>query len=158
MRKSLEAISLIALVVLFWITWQALNGQVPLPGRIPTHFDATGNPNGWGPPSTLWLLPVVAAGLYLLISILAQFPKAFNYPVRLTVENQARLAALTLQMIGWLKVELVCLFAWIQWSIIESIRQGAGKLSPALVPAFLAAVFATLGWHIAAMFRAARAE
>jgi uncharacterized membrane protein len=158
MRKSLEAISLIALAVLFWITWQALNGPVPLPGRIPTHFDAAGNPNGWGPPSTLWLLPVVAAGLYLLISILAQFPRAFNYPVRLTVENQARLAALTLQMIAWLKVELVCLFAWIQWSIIESIRQGEGKLSPALVPVFLTAVFATLGWHIAAMFRAARTE
>ena len=157
MRKSLEAISLIVLAVLIWITWQALNGSSPLPDRIPTHFDAAGNPNGWGSPSPLWLLPVVAVALYLLITILTQFPKAFNYPVRLTAENRARLAALTLQMIAWLKVELVCLFAGIQWSIIDSIRQGEGKLSPALVPVFLVAVFATLGWHIAAMFRAARA-
>jgi len=157
MRKSLEAISLIVLAVPIWITWQALNGSSPLPDRIPTHFDAAGNPNGWGSPSPLWLLPVVAVALYLLITILTQFPKAFNYPVRLTAENRARLAALTLQMIAWLKVELVCLFAGIQWPIIDSIRQGEGKLSPALVPVFLVAVFATLGWHIAAMFRAARA-
>jgi hypothetical protein len=140
MRKSLEAISLIALAVLIWITWQALNGSSPLPDRIPTHFDAAGNPNGWGSPSPLWLLPVVAVALYLLITILTQFPKAFNYPVRLTAENRARLAALTLQMIAWLKVELVCLFAGIQWSIIDSIRQGEGKLSPALVPVFLVTV------------------
>jgi hypothetical protein len=35
MRKSLEAISLIVLAVLIWITWQALNGSSPLPDRIP---------------------------------------------------------------------------------------------------------------------------
>jgi uncharacterized membrane protein len=156
-RKSLEAISLVALAVLGWITWQTINGPVPLPDRIPTHFDASGISNGWGPASTLWLLPVVAAALYLLITILAQLPNAFNYPVRLTAENRARLAALTLQMIAWLKVEWVCLFVGIQWSIIDSIRQGAGKLSPALVPLFLVAVSATLGWHVVAVFRTVRA-
>jgi len=156
-RKSLEAISLVALVVLGWITWQALNGPVPLPDRIPTHFDASGSPNGWGPPSTLWLLPVVAVALYLLITILARLPNAFNSQVRLTAESRARLAALTQQMIAWLKIELICLFAGIQWSIIDSIRQGGGKLSPAIVPLFLVVVFATLGWHIVAVFRTARA-
>ena len=158
MRKSLEAISMIALAVLVWITWQALYGPVPLPDRIPTHFDAAGNPNGWGPPSTLWLLPVVAAALYLLITVLAQFPKAFNYPVRVPDENRARLEALTLRMIAWLKVELVCLFAGIQWSIIDSVRQGEGKQSPALVPMFVAVVFVTLGWHIVTIFRTAQAR
>jgi hypothetical protein len=74
----------------------------------------------------------------------------------LTAENRARLAALTLQMIAWLKVELACLFVVLQWSIIDSVRQGEGKLSPAFVPVFLAVVFSTLGCHIAAMFRTAR--
>jgi hypothetical protein len=101
-------------------------------------------------------LPVIAAGIYLLITILAQFPKAFNYPVRVTDENRARLETLTLQMIAWLKVELVCLFAGIQWSIIDSMRHGEGKLSPAFVPVFLVVIFGTAGWHIAATFREAR--
>jgi uncharacterized membrane protein len=142
--------------VIVWITWQALNGPDPLPHRIPTHFEAAGNPNGWGPASTLLLLPVIAVGLYLLISFVSQFPAVFKYPVRVTEENRERLQALTLQMLVWFKVELVCLFAWIQWFIIQSVRQGHGRFSAAAVPLFLAAVVGTAAWHIMAIFRAAQ--
>jgi uncharacterized membrane protein len=158
MRKSLEAISLAALALIAWITWQALYGPNPLPGRVPTHFDAAGNPNGWGPSSTLLFLPVMAVGLYLLISLVAQFPAVFKYPVRVTEENRARLQTLTLQMVAWLKVELVCLFAWIQWFIIQSVRQGHGSFPAAVVPLFLIAILGTAGWHIMAIFRAALPE
>ena len=64
MRKSLEAITLAFLTFLFQITWQAFHGATPLPDKVPTHFDAAGNANVWGPPGTLWLLPLVAVGLY----------------------------------------------------------------------------------------------
>ena len=158
MRKQLEAISLAVLALMAWITWQAFHGPTPLPERVPTHFDAAGNANGWGSPSTLLLLPAVAAGLYLLISVVALFPAAFNYPVRVTVENRARLQSLTLQMIAWLKAELVCLFTWIQWLILKFVREGHGRLSPLAMGLFLAAVFGTLGWHMMAIFRAARPE
>jgi len=157
MRQTLEAIGLAALAVLCWITWRALYGPDPLPDRIPTHFDLAGSPNGWGPPSTLLFLPAVALGVYLLISVVAQFPAAFHYPVRVTPANYSRLQAISLQMIAWLKVDLACLFTWIQWSIIQVVRNGRGGLSPALVPLFLAIVFATAIAHIVAMFRAGRA-
>ncbi|MGA3370643.1 MAG: DUF1648 domain-containing protein [Terracidiphilus sp.] len=156
MRKQLEAITLAALATMAWITWQALHGPNPLPERIPTHFDAAGNPNGWGPASTLLFLPAVAVGIYLLITLVSRFPAAFNYPVQVTEENRARLQALTLQMLACLKLELACLFAWIQWFIIQSVRQGHGHLSPAFMVLFLVAVFGTVGWHIVAIFRAAR--
>ena len=156
MRKTLEAISLGALAVLFWVTYHALHGPDPLPDRIPTHFDAAGNPNGWGSPSSLLLLPAVALAIYLSITLVSRFPSAFNYPVRVTPENHARLEALALGMVSWLKMEMVCLFTWIQWSILEDVRQGQGGLSPALLPVSIVAVFGTVGWHIVAMFRAAR--
>lgn len=157
MRKILEAITLAMLAVTAWITWQALDGPNPLPARIPTHFDAAGNPNGWGPASTLFFLPTVAVGVYLLISVIALFPALFNYPVKVTEENRARLEVLSLQMVSWLKLELVCLFAWIQWVIIRFVQQGHGSLSPAFVVIFLAAVAATTLWYILALVRAARA-
>ena len=47
MRKTLEAVGLGALAVLFWDTYRALYGPDPLPDRIPTHFDIAGQPNGW---------------------------------------------------------------------------------------------------------------
>ncbi|MGA3136867.1 MAG: DUF1648 domain-containing protein [Terracidiphilus sp.] len=157
MRRTLEAVSLGALAVLFWVTYHALHGPDRLPARIPTHFDAAGNPNGWGSPSSLLLLPALALAIYLLITVVSQFPSAFNYPVRVTPENRPRLEALTLQMIAWLKTETICLFAWIQWVIVESARQGRLSVSLAEMPLFILAIFGTIAWHIVAMFRAARA-
>ena len=156
MRKTLEAIGLAALAVLFWVTYRAFNGPDRLPARIPTHFDLAGQPNGWGSPSSLLLLPAVALAIYLSITLVSRFPSAFNYPVRVTPENHAQLEALALGMVAWLKVELVCLFTWIQWSILEDVRNGRSSLSPALLPVSIVAVFGTVGWHIVAMFRAAR--
>jgi uncharacterized membrane protein len=156
MRKNLEAISLAALAVQFWITYRALYGPVPLPDRIPTHFDLAGNPNGWGSPAMLLLFPVLTAGIYLLITIVARFPAAFNYPVRVTAENRPRLQALALSMIVWLKMEIVCLFAWMQWATIQTARHAQPGLPVALMPVTLVAVFVTIVWHIAAMFKARR--
>jgi uncharacterized membrane protein len=156
MRKNLEAISLGALVLLLWITWRALYGPARLPDRIPTHFDFAGHANGWGSPGMLWLFPVVAVGIYLLMTMVARIPATFNYPVPVTVENRPRLEALALSMIAWLKAEILCLFAWIQWMIVVAARQGHNSLSPALMPVCTVAILATVGWHIAAMFRAAK--
>lgn len=156
MRRTFEAISLGAIAILWWITWRAFNGPEQLPVRIPTHFNAAGDPNAWGPPGALWLLPAVALGLYLLISLVALFPAAFNFPVPATPANRPLLEAITLQMIACLKAELACLFLYIQWAILASVRTGRASLSPLIVPLFLVAVFANIGWHMVAIFRAAR--
>jgi hypothetical protein len=42
--------------------------------------------------------------------VVARFPSAFNFPVGVTAENRPLLEALTLDMIAWLKMEMVCLF------------------------------------------------
>ncbi len=156
MRKTLEAIGLGGLAVMFWVTYSAFNGPNPLPDRIPTHFDAAGNPNGWGSPQTLWLLPVLGASLYLVITVVSQFPASFRYSVQVTEANRARLQEVTLDMLAWFKAELVCLFAVLQWWMIQAARNGGGHMSPFLVPVFLVVVFATAGWHVVALFQAAR--
>ena len=156
MRKNLEAVCLGALAVMAWITYQAFHGPNSLPDRIPTHFDLAGNPNGWGSPRTLLLLPVVALGIYLIITVVALFPSAFNYPVRVTASNRARLEELALGMIAWLKVELLCFFTMLQWVIIQAVRNGRGTLSPWVMPPALLVIFGTVGWYIVCMFRASR--
>jgi uncharacterized membrane protein len=156
MRKVLEVVGLGLLAALGWISYQAVYGPNPLPQRIPTHFNVAGQADGWGSPSALWLLPAVAVGLYVLISVVASFPAAFNYPVRVTAASRARLEGLTLRMISWIKVELAGLFLFIQWSIIQSVRMGHGALSVWIVPVFLGLVFATIAIHAIAVYRAAR--
>lgn len=155
MRKTLEVVGLAALTALCWMTYGALYGVYRLPDRVPTHFDAAGNANAWGSPSGIVVLPIIAVGLYLLMSAVSRFPDAFHFPVRATPMNIARLQAVTLDMIAWLKVELVCLFAVLQWAFIRAARSGEGHLFPMILPVFIVVIFGTIGWHLIRLFRAA---
>jgi len=154
MRKLLEVVSLIALICLAWITYDALYGPQAIGGRVPTHFDLLGNPNAWGPPRTLLLLPMVAFGMYVIITVVSQFPTIFNYPVHVNPENRQRLQNLALDMIAWLKAETLCLFAVIQYEILEGVERQHNNLPPALMFVALAAVLVTMTAYIAAMRRA----
>jgi uncharacterized membrane protein len=158
MRRIAEIVSLAALAAIYWITYEALAGPGRLHDQVPTHFNLAGKPDAWGPPSMLLLLPIMATGLYLMMSLVSRFPSAFNYPVRVTAENRERLQTLALTMIGWLKAETMCLFAWIQWISIQVVRlQGKGFPAVAM-PITAVVIFGTLVWFIVAMRKTAKAR
>jgi uncharacterized membrane protein len=157
MRKTLDAIALVLLVFMWAITVNAVLGPGRLPDRIPTHFNLAGQPDGWGTPAMLWVMPVIATVIALLISLVARYPSAFNFSMRALPGARLKLESIALNMLSWLRVEVVCLFAWLQYETIHIVRLGQGRLSPAFMPFVLLAVFGTIGWHIAQMRRAARA-
>lgn len=154
MRRVLEIVSLAALVLLVYIAVSAFYGAHRLPDRIPTHFNAAGQANGWGSPRVLLIFPGFAVAVYLLMSLVSRFPAAFNFPVRVTPFNRKRLEELALNMIAWLKAEVVVFFAWITWSAIGAARSPDHRLSPLLMPALLVAVFVTCAAHTVAIFSA----
>lgn len=159
MRKTLEVAGLGMLAVLYWITYAALHGSERLPDRIPTHFDISGQPNAWGSPGFLWLLPVVATGIYLLMTVLGSIRfRRYNLPVAVTEANLPFIQEQTILMVAWIKCEMLCLFAYLQWSIIQSARDGAFRLSPLLIPVFLVVIFSTVGWQLTVMIRGAKAR
>lgn len=155
MRKALEAAGIVALIVQGWMTYRALYGPDRLPERVPTHFDVAGNPNGWGSPAMMVVLPFIAAAIYLTLTMAAQFPGLFHYPVRPTARNLPRMQELTLDLLAWIKVEMVCLFAVLQWVFIQSARSGEGHLFSRVLPVALAVFLGTVGWHLVALIRAA---
>ena len=159
MRNTVKLAGLIVLGILYWITWSALNGSEPLPSRIATHFDMQGQPNAWGSPHFLWLLPLVGTGLYLGMTVLAsiRFSK-FNLPVPVTQSNLPFIQRQTSGMVAWINLEVLGLFTYIQSSIIEGARTGTFHISPSIIPVFLVVIFATIGWHLAAIIRGARAH
>jgi hypothetical protein len=87
----------------------------------------------------------------------ARIPTAYRYPVRVTAINRPSLQKQTASMVLFLKTELVCLFTWVQWSIIQSARSSQFRMSPLLIPLFLIIVFCTTAWHFVAILRAANA-
>jgi uncharacterized membrane protein len=155
MRKLLEAIALLALIFNLGFTACALWGPNALPARIPTHFDITGSPDGFGTPRMLLLLPLIAIFLYSLISLVSRRPAAFNYPARITAQNKSRLQRLAVEMIAFLKAEVLTLFALIQFFSIRTARLGENALPAALMPCALVLIFLTITLYILAMRRTA---
>lgn len=98
-----------------------------LPARIPIHFNSAGQPNGWGSPSTLWVLlffQVLVTGVMLSISILGRrFPGSVNLGTRklgdYSPEQRERIWPLLDQMAGWMGVATGLFFVFL---IREAIR------------------------------------
>ena len=155
-RKALVVVAWLALGGLWAYTAAAIYGPGRLPARFATHFDAAGQVNGWGEPKMLWLMPLIATGAVALMTVVSRFPQAFNYPMRITRAMRPQLERISLNMIAWLEAELVCLFLAVQGVIIRSAREGQNRLSPWLLPCVLLVVFATIGWHFAALLRVGR--
>jgi hypothetical protein len=153
MRKTLEFVALLGLAAIAWTTLAALAGPHRFGPRIPTRFNLAGQSIAWGSPWMLLILPIAAFVIYLLMTLVSRYPGAFNYPVRVTPVNHARLEALALQMIAWLKAEVVWLFAVIQFATVRAARTGHGGLSPRFMPITLGIVFATIIGYISAMRR-----
>jgi hypothetical protein len=155
MRKWLEGIALLVLGLHLAISIRALFGSDHLPEQIPIQFDAVGHPTAWGSPAMLVLLPAITLIIYLLFTVVTRFPGAFNYPVKVTSFNRRRMENLAVDMMAWLKVEMVGLLTWMQWVTIEMARN-PNRHIPAMTPAVLVAVFATVSVYIVMMYKAGR--
>lgn len=156
MRSLVNFATLAALLALWAFTAWEVAGPHPLPARIPTHFDIAGRPNAWGQPSMLWMLPVIVTVILGLMWLVSRYPRSFNFPVRVTPANRPRLESVAIDMIAWLRLEIAGAMLWIQYATIQSARALRLGLSPWFVPVTIAAVFATILWHMRQMFLAAR--
>jgi uncharacterized membrane protein len=153
MRKLAETLSLAGLAALALIVVNALHGPHHVPEKIPVHFDAAGQPNGWGSSVALLFLPIVAAGLYILLTVIAQFPSLFNYPVKVTADNRTRLEPLAQSLLSCVKAEILLLFVWIEFAWIQAIRGQGSVIGLKPIVVFLAAIAITIIVHFVAMFR-----
>jgi uncharacterized membrane protein len=50
-----------------------------LPDSVPVHFSFRGEPDGWGPPYVLLVLPAIGVGLYWLLTVVAHHPGLYAH-------------------------------------------------------------------------------
>ena len=93
-----------AFLALFWSR---------IPAQVPMHFNAAGEIDRWGDRSTLLVLPVISWLLYGLMTVVEQFPGAWNTGVKVTEENQERVYALLAHLLSTLKLLVIAMFTWI---------------------------------------------
>ena len=124
--RRMEQASALCLVLLWAIT---LISFFTLPEIIPTHFNASGQPDDHGSIYLLWILPVLGTLIWLGITKLNKYPHIFNYAVQITKENAAEQYTTATRMLRFLKLVVLLIFSHIVLSTYLSavgITNGLG--------------------------------
>lgn len=85
LEKFLDASTLIIVVASAIV---AIYFYGSLPDTIPTHMDINGNIDGYGNKATVFIIPMILFPTAITLWWLKRYPKLFNYPVKITAENE----------------------------------------------------------------------
>lgn len=91
-----------------------------MPDIVPIHFDFNGEPDNFGPKTSVFWLVAIMLALTVLIFWLAARPRIVNYPVPVTADNAARLYALSYQLLVIVGVGMQLIYAGIAASLFGS--------------------------------------
>ena len=109
-----------------------------LPATVPTHFAASGVPDGWGPRKALWLLPGIGLVSYFGLSALALIPHRLNFVVAITAENAERQYLIARQLLLGIKLSISILFGVVLWGSVQVAQGRAAGLGIEVVWVILA--------------------
>jgi uncharacterized membrane protein len=116
-----------------------------LPETIPTHFDFSGEADGWGSKTTLFILPISGMVLYIIMTVVGFFPHTYNYLWKITEKNAYNQYRLAKALMGCLKVEVIWMFLYLVWKSVSIAMGRIDSLGSVFTPVFLAVVFGTIG-------------
>lgn len=135
-----------------WIGWitlaaswiSAVYAYAVLPETIPTHFNMTGEPNGYGNKISLLLIPLISTVVFVGMTLINRKPEIFNYPAKITPENAAFHYRSATRMIRWLKFSIVLIFLIILFAMYSSALFGEAHFTKFLVPIIFVLTFVPL--------------
>lgn len=130
----IEFLALSFLILLFAIP---LIYYSHLPERIPIHFNAAGEPDGFGGKHSLFILPVTGMFIYFLLTVLAAFPHVYNFPVTITSANAEVQYRLATRLMRILKTVILIIFSFISWMSIRTAIGTASGLGKMFLAVFL---------------------
>lgn len=147
----MEVVALAALLAMFVLVGTHLS---ELPERIPTHYNAAGEPDQWGPKNRAWILPALGAGLYIVLTSLSRVAASgklrLNVPPGIDATSPA-VQAEARQLLTVVKVLVMATFAYITWSRVTAPEQGLGR---AFLPVMLVLPLSVMGLYLVRMRRA----
>ncbi len=108
-----------------------------LPSRIPTHFGASGTPDGWGSKHSLLLMAGVGAFLYLVMFILSRYPHLYNYLTTITESNAETQYRMAMNLMIVLGNVIILMFTYMVWQTIQTAMGQSEGMSSWFLPVFL---------------------
>lgn len=106
--KIIEGIGFGLLIMLWLCVYVQYAG---LPESIPIHFNFSGAADSFGHRSDIYSLPMLATALYILLTVVNNFPHYFNYLTPITPENAHRQYIIATRLLRYLKVLVLVIFA-----------------------------------------------
>jgi uncharacterized membrane protein len=147
-RAQLEVFcDLIAAVVVIGTMVYLIAIWASLPATVPVHFNFAGQVDRWGGRNVLFSTSAVMLALYIGLSILQRFPHIYNYPFGLTPENVHRQYQVARQLLIFIKTEVVCVFAFIQWQTVSVARGRGETLGVWFLPVMMFVLFGTIAYY-----------
>jgi len=121
--EGLSLATLLAIVGVVAINWDKL------PARIPRHFGISGQPDRWGGKSGMLNLPVIAFGLYAMLTLASRYQGLINVPMAID-RNAPEVRRLLLRMSLTLKLTMLMVFGYLTWSTVNvalGLATGLGR-------------------------------
>jgi uncharacterized membrane protein len=134
----MEVIAILGLLTLFGT---GIYYFPKLPEIVPTHFNGSGQPDDYGSKSYFWILPGIGLFIYALLTLINLVPHQFNYLVKITPENALKQYTYGTRFIRYLKMLILWMFFYINFSIIQTINHPSAGFGIWYVPAFLGFIF-----------------
>lgn len=133
----LIGLAAVCLLIMFGLTLYYYDA---IPERIPTHFNATGQPDGYGNKITLWVVMGISFMLFIFLNFVGRSPHLANYTVPITEENAYRQYQNMQRMNRMLTAVLCMFFAYIHYGIIQTALEQQNGLGLWFLLFFVAAI------------------
>jgi uncharacterized membrane protein len=151
-----------AVVVLLVYSGVSIGLALPeLPARIPTKFNSSGEPVGWGGPETLWIMllaQVLVSALILAVPAIGRrAPQLVNLGFRklsdFQPEARQRVMPLLEEMCGWLATLFAFLFTVIIRGMIRSALEPGARVGDWPLGVFLVGTAIAVIYYLRKMNR-----
>lgn len=134
------------LLILFWVITSLVYKH--LPNEIPTHYNSFGEVDVYGEKTTIFLLPLIATVLFLIVSISAKNPHTFNYSITITEQNAETQYKNAMRFMQLIKLFMLIVFIFIDYKTIQIALNKSENLGVWFLPALIFMVLIIICYSI----------
>ncbi|MCI5082115.1 MAG: DUF1648 domain-containing protein [Saprospiraceae bacterium] len=149
-QQAMEIVSILALLAMISILLYHFSS---LPDRVPIHYNALGEADGWSSKISLFTLPGLGISLYILLTLINRAPHLFNFPKEVTAENAQEMYQIGRSLNTSLKAFILLAFCFILWESIQTALGNQSGLGIWFLPIFLLGIGGTITYHMIMMRR-----
>lgn len=118
-------INILCLLMLVGMTVYLIIRWKDIPNLIPSHYNIKGEVDSFGEKKSILICPIMNWIMYILITVLENFPQMWNTGVRVTEKNRQRVYTILGAMIGSIKLVMVFTFLYLTVCMAELISPAA---------------------------------